>query len=263
MEPFISVLIRAYNAEKYIKDAINSILKQRCKCPIEIIVLYDEGTIDRTWERIEELQKTIDADNVTLRVIRHTHTSPFRSLQIGLKEARGEYTAILDYDNMYPPEYLETVNKVTKEHPEATFLFTKALVITNDGKIIGKLVDIPKYPYDINKLTWGNYIDINTIIIKKPCKEIIEKLLSKLQHRYFDWIFEDWLIAMIGLKFCKPLFIEDAFVYYRVHESNITYGLSKNDYIKSLFNRERDMKTLIAMFYIFNDKNYIQILQVH
>ncbi|MEL9909443.1 MAG: glycosyltransferase [Ignisphaera sp.] len=251
MEPFISVIIRAYNAEKYIRDAVGSVFNQRCKCPIEVIILYDEGTIDRTLEIIEELQETVDAENTMLRVIRHTHISPFRSLQIGLKEARGEYVTILDYDNMYLPEYLEMIRKNTEEHPEATFLFTRAMMVAKDGKIIKELVSIPENPYDINRLIKWNYIDGNTIVLKRTCKEIVEKLLSKLQHRSFDWIYEDWLIAAIGLRFCKPLFVKDAFVYYRVHESNTTYSLS-NDYIKTLFNIERDVNTLIAMSYIFN-----------
>lgn len=253
MEPFISVIIRAYNAEKYIRDAISSILNQRCECLIEVIILYDEGSTDGTWEIIEELQGTIDAENIMLRVIRHTHISPFRSLQIGLKEVRGEYVTILDYDNIYPPEYLEIICRIIKEHPEATFLFTRALLVTSEGKVIKELLSIPPNPYDINRLIKGNYIDGNTMVFKKPCKKIIEELSDKLQHRYFDWIFEDWLIAAIGLKFCKPLFVKDAYIYYRSHELNITHGGTKKDHFKTLFNIEREVKTLTAMSYIFND----------
>ena len=112
-----SVIIRAYNAEKYLKDAINSVLNQRCGCNIEVLVLYDEGSTDKTWSVIEEIVKNTNLPhNINLKVIKHPHMSPFRALQLGLKKARGNYVTILDYDNIYPPSYLNTVYNLSLIH---------------------------------------------------------------------------------------------------------------------------------------------------
>lgn len=256
MDFTFSVIIRAYNAEKYIQDAVYSILNQKCRCPIEIIILYDEGSTDNTLEKLEELQKMPMPENIALKIIRHPRTTPFRALQIGFREARGEYVTILDYDNMYPPEYLETILQTAEKHPEATFLFSKAYIFTDNQKTEKALVEIPEDIYDIRKQLVSNHIDVNTQIFKKSCKSTIEKLLEKLNYNYFDWIFEDWLIATVALKFCKPLYVKDAYVLYRVHGTNVTYMPSSQEgnLIKRLYNIDRSIKTLIAMLYIFNDR---------
>ena len=256
MDFTFSVIIRAYNAEKYIQDAINSILNQKCKCPIEIIILYDEGSTDNTLKKLEELQKIPMPENIALRIIRHPRTTPFRALQIGFREARGEYVTILDYDNMYPPEYLETILQTAEQHPEATFLFSKAYIFTDNQKTEKALAEIPEDIYDVHRQLVSNHIDANTQIFKKSCKNTIEKLLEKLGYNYFDWIFEDWLIATVALKFCKPLYVKNAYVLYRVHKTNVTYIQSSQEgnLIKILYNIDRIVKTLIAMLYIFDDK---------
>ena len=250
-----SILIRAYNAEKFLKEAVDSILNQTCGCNIEVIILYHEGSTDRTWDVIEDLlKKTNPPPNISLKVIKHVHTTPFRSLQIGLKEAKGKYVTFLDYDNLYPPDYLEKIYNNIVEHPDATFLFSKAVIIDENGKVLSDLVKIPDDPYDVNKIISNNYIDGNTIILEKSCKEKIEEILSKLKHVYFDWILEDWLIATLGLKFCKPLHVKNAYIYYRVHGSNTIFGQIRGNDPKSLFISECHIKTLTAMLYIFDDR---------
>ena len=256
-----SILIRAYNAEKFLKEAVDSILNQTCGCNIEVIILYDEGSTDGTWNVIEDLMKKANPPpNISLKVVRHTHTTPFRSLQIGLKGAKGKYITILDYDNLYPPDYLEKIYKTVNENKNATFIFSNAIVIDKNKNILGELVNMPSNPYDVNRIVKGNYIDVNTFILESSCKDKILNLLDRLNHVYFDWIMEDWLIATLALKFCKPLHISNAYVYYRVHESNITATFGQRsgiDLLKRMHVDERSIKSIIAMLYIFEDKKLI------
>ena len=250
-----SVLIRTFNAERYLKEAIDSILNQTCSCNIEVIILYDEGSTDRTWNIIEDIKKkTILPPNISLKVVRHTHMTPLRATQLGLKEAKGNYVTFLDYDNIYPPDYLEKIYKAINEHKDSTFIFSKAIVIDENKNILHELGNMPNNPYDINQIIVANYIDANTIIIEKSCKEKIVELLDKLKHTYFDWVHEDWLIATLGLKFCKPLFVNSAYIYYRVHESNLTFSRRIGTDPKSLFYVEREIKTLVTMLYILDDR---------
>lgn len=123
MQPLFSVIIRAYNASRYIAEALSPIINQTYSGPIEILVLYDEGTRDNTMEIISEFLKRINNKTFPDRLIRiyaHTHMSPFRSLQVGLKLANGNYITILDYDNVFS-------NKCP------SFLFTNALLIDTNG----------------------------------------------------------------------------------------------------------------------------------
>ena len=131
----VSVIVRAYNAEKYIRYAINSILNQNYNEPIEIIVCYDEGTQDNTLSILKELSKC-SHENRTVTIYTHDHLTPFRSLQYGLARSEGEYVMILDYDNVMPSNYISTMMK-SAESSKAQFLFSNILPIDEKGNIIG------------------------------------------------------------------------------------------------------------------------------
>jgi len=82
--PKISVAIVAYNAEKYIREAITSIVNQDYPGDIEIIILYDEGTTDKTLQVINELKESLPSRR-SLVIFQHSHTSPFRARIYSLK----------------------------------------------------------------------------------------------------------------------------------------------------------------------------------
>jgi len=90
-KPAISVIIRAYNAEGTIKDAIESILKQSYDGFIEIVICYDKGSNDRTYEIIKEYAERVNRNfsNRKIVIVEHEHTTPFLALLEGFKKARG------------------------------------------------------------------------------------------------------------------------------------------------------------------------------
>jgi len=100
--PKISVAIAAYNAEKYIRKAITSIVNQDYPGNIEIIVLYDEGATDKTLQVINELKESLPSRR-SLVIFQHSHTSLFRARIYSLKNFTGDYVHLFDYDNIMPP----------------------------------------------------------------------------------------------------------------------------------------------------------------
>lgn len=90
----ISIIVPAYNLEKYIARTINSILQQTYK-EIEIIVV-DDGSTDNTWPIIEEL-----ASNYSQISAIHTSNRGVTSARItGVKAARGEWIGFVDGDDI-------------------------------------------------------------------------------------------------------------------------------------------------------------------
>lgn len=67
----VSVIIRAYNASKYIRDAVRSVVNQTCDCPIELLILYDNGSVDNTREILNKLNSEINKQNIRLVVHEH------------------------------------------------------------------------------------------------------------------------------------------------------------------------------------------------
>jgi len=256
--PKISVAIAAYNAEKYIRKAITSIVNQDYPGDIEVIILYDEGTTDKTLQVINELKESLPSRR-SLVVFQHGHTSPFRARIYSLKNFTGDYVHLFDYDNIMPPDRIsKVVNHISKTR--AGFLFSKARIIDSNDQDVGRfLVDIEDP--NLLKLIGGNFIDTNTIVISRSCAEKLLAYLSQLQHRYFDWVHEDWLLSLLAFKHCKVHYMDDTYILYRIHGDNLT--ASSNVYTR-LFNNEKALKTLLAFYFLeYEELNMVERRQLH
>ena len=105
----ISVIIPVYNAEKYLRECLDSIVKQTLQ-EIEIICI-DDGSTDnslavlREYERKDERLKIIEQANSGAGVARNA----------GMKAARGEYLAFMDADDVYCSGALNAVYSNAKE----------------------------------------------------------------------------------------------------------------------------------------------------
>lgn len=249
----VSVIIRAYNASKYIKDAVRSVVNQTCDCPIELLILYDNGSVDNTREILNKLNSEINKQNIRLVVHEHSHVTPFRALQLGLKIASGDFIAFLDYDNMYELNYFSVVLREVKES-NSSFIFTKALLIDANGHLLGRaLLEIPQNPYDILRLLKWNYIDLNTILIRKDCLKDIIHIINNLTHRFYDFVVKDWLLSLLAFKECIPKHISNTYVLYRIHGENMNYNLFPS-VDSQLFRIENEIKTLIAFYNLEKNK---------
>jgi glycosyltransferase involved in cell wall biosynthesis len=244
----VSVIVRAFNAEKYIKKALASILNNTYKGPIEVVICHDTGSKDRTLEKIEEsIPENQYRENRTMKFISHVHTTPFHALlDCGFMNATGRFVSILDYDNLYPREHIEKmVDTAIKTRKD--FLFVRDYFFDDRSLRITGSTPLPQNPYDITQLIKRNYIDGNAMFIDRPCLSIIMDRLRRLNHRFYDLIYEDWLIALLGLKHCKCFFSDNSYVFYRVHSLNLT-GVGVKDYRTSVLSRIRDISTLIAFY---------------
>jgi glycosyltransferase involved in cell wall biosynthesis len=255
MNKLVSVVVRAYNAEKYICEAVNSIVENTYDGPIEIVVCYDMGSKDRTLETLERLisSRLCSKEKRIIKLIKHEHTTPFRALvDHALPNALGDFVAILDYDNIYPKTHIERMVKVANE-TGSDFIFVRDYFFDDlTRKIIGTL-QVPENPYDIVKLIEGNYIDGNAMFMGRSCLSIVKEKLKRLNQRLYDFLFEDWLIALIGLKYCKCLYTDESYVLYRAHGANIT-GINVSDFRTNVLTAMRNISTLIAFYELEKEK---------
>lgn len=103
----------AYNAEKYIKTAIESILNQTYK-DFEFIIVNDCST-DKTLNIIDEYAKK----DKRIKVISNNENQKIaKTLNIGLKEAQGEYIARMDADDWSYPDRIEKQVNFMEKNPD-------------------------------------------------------------------------------------------------------------------------------------------------
>jgi glycosyltransferase involved in cell wall biosynthesis len=97
MPSLISCIVPVYNGEKYLAEAIESIVKQSYR-PIEIIIA-DDGSTDCTAMVAERYNKQI-------RYLRQANAGTAAARNLGLSVAAGEFVAFLDADDLWHPEKL-------------------------------------------------------------------------------------------------------------------------------------------------------------
>lgn len=123
--PEITVLMPVRNGEKYINEAIDSILKQTFT-DFELLII-DDGSTDRTIERIQEYR------DVRIRLETRKHDF-IQNLNLGLKLASGSYIARMDADDIMHTERLRVQLKRMKKNPNISVCGTWAKVFSDNRK---------------------------------------------------------------------------------------------------------------------------------
>jgi len=118
--PAISVIIPTYNRAALLREAIDSTLHQTCR-DFEILVV-DDGSTDDTRAVARDYEGRIvyiRQDNRGCNAARNT----------ALAQARGEYIALLDSDDLYLPYALELMHELLGRFPQAGFAYTDFMIL--------------------------------------------------------------------------------------------------------------------------------------
>ena len=105
----ISVLIPVYNVEKYLNQCIDSVLNQSLY-EIEILCI-DDGSTDSSASILDEYEQK----DSRVRAIHKKNTGYGDSMNIGLREAKGEYIAIVESDDFIEPNMYYELYQIAKE----------------------------------------------------------------------------------------------------------------------------------------------------
>lgn len=130
MCPKISVVMCCYNAEKYLRESIDSILNQDFE-DFEFII-WDDGSTDST----KELIRTYNDSRI--RYFYHDNTGLGLALKLACAEAKGDYIARMDADDISLPNRLGIEYEFLKSHKEYVLVSSAVYYIDGDGKIIGR-----------------------------------------------------------------------------------------------------------------------------
>lgn len=125
--PVVSVLMPVYNAERYVGEAVRSILEQTFS-DFEFIVI-DDGSTDRSGEQLAELA----AGDSRMRLVRRPNTGYLRALNEGLAYCSGEFVARMDADDVSLPERFERQIDYLRAHPDCLAVGCGMLRIDADG----------------------------------------------------------------------------------------------------------------------------------
>jgi glycosyltransferase involved in cell wall biosynthesis len=205
----VSVVIPAYNVERYLAETIRSVLDQSYD-DYEIIVV-DDGSSDRTLEIAKSFEPRI-------RALTKTNGGPASARNLAIRNSRGDYIAFLDSDDLWTPDKLERQVALFENNPTVGLTYSEALMFTEDNgerKIRGR-IGFTLNP-SFRSLLFGDYIPNSTVMIRRACVDKVG-LLNERRELIGVEDYEYWMrvakhFTMIGIP--RPL------AHYRIREGNL------------------------------------------
>lgn len=176
-----SVVIPVYNAEKFIKDTLMSVVNQTVS-NIEIICVNDCST-DNSASIIKELQKQ---DNRIILIENEENLKVSQTRNKGVNVAKAEFVALLDADDMWEPNYLEKVIARQKE-TGGQLISTSCKFITNEGNPVdGDFIINESVTY--KELFKQNKIICSSVFVKKDLLKKYPFFADKVHEDYVCWL---------------------------------------------------------------------------
>src|SRR5215213_10445788 len=212
--PAVSVIIPAYNAAKYIGEALNSVFDQTFRSHESIVI--NDGSPDTV-----ELERELQAYGPNIRYIKQANRGAAAARNAGLLSARGEYVAFLDADDRWLPNFLEEQIEFLRLN-DADFVFSDAL-LCGETPLAGRTfmeLEPPRSAVTPESLLAVDVAVLTSAVLarKQPILEV--GLFDETIKRGHD--FELWFrLAKAGIRFAyQPRVLAE----YRIVES----GLSGN-----------------------------------
>lgn len=138
-QPLISVALMTYNQERYVKEALQSVLNQTY-ANIEIIV-SDDCSQDGTWDVVEEEVNAYRANGgVHDLIVLNRNASNMgvaRHFELILSKCHGEFVVCQAGDDASFPERVELIVEAIKSKPGVTIVCHEGICIDGDGNVVG------------------------------------------------------------------------------------------------------------------------------
>jgi len=241
--PLITVLMPAYNAEKFIAEAIASVLSQTFT-DFELLIIND-GSTDSTQKIIESFP------DERIRLINQTNQGISAALNIGLLNAKAGIIARFDADDICYPERLEKQYLFLEQHKDYVLTGTDAEYIDENGEFVFKSVlagykdnEIRNLPYSVCPFYHP------TVAYRKHA--IIEAGMYDLNAHSF----EDHLLWRRIIRLGKVHNINECLIRYRYNPDSITIDERWRT------KRFREIKSEALQKAAITEKNGIELLEI-
>jgi glycosyltransferase involved in cell wall biosynthesis len=209
--PKVTVVIAAYNAERFVRETVDSVLAQTLN-DIEIIVV-DDGSTDGLLTVLGTFRDR------RLRVLRQKNSGVSAARNAGLAAARAPYIFFLDADDILLRDALERMVSILDDNPRRVACFAHHIRMTEDGVELSNRADLAwkMFPADdtLRHLVAKNFIVCGAICIRTEAARSVRGFNAALSWGE-DWEF--WCrLAVLGDFAAMP---NDVVLMYRQHCSS-------------------------------------------
>ena len=198
----ISVIIPVYNYDRYLGEAIESVLNQTYQ-HLEVIIV-DDGSTDRSGEVAQSFAGR------GVQYWRQVNAGIGPARNTGVELAHGDYVAFLDADDRWPVEKLERQLRAFESDPALEMVFGQALQLPNGPEWEA---GVTNNNYSVAGMVPG--MVAGTMLIKRAAFDRVGKFPGDLKLGEFI----DWYARALELK-VRSLILPDLLLWRRIHDSN-------------------------------------------
>lgn len=202
----VNVVIPAYNKADLTIKAVESVLSQTYG-NVEIIVV-DDGSTDDTKNKLQ-----LFGDRI--HYIYKQNGGACSARNVGIKQATGEYIALIDCDDIFYPEKIAKSVECLEKKSDCGFVYTGAYFIDRDDNVISEygISNRPASGWIASRLILNNFICNSTVVIRKECFKEVGFFDEKI------FIPADWDMWLRLSEKYKAAYIDDKLTGYRLTDS--------------------------------------------
>ena len=247
-KPYVSVVMTSYNREKYINQAIDSILAQECRFPIEIII-GDDCSSDGTRDILRAYkEKHPDIFVLNFQTVNQGVGANWAS---SVKLARGKYIAFLDDDDYWcDNRRLQEMADYMDGHDECGLIHTAYYAF--DAQTGKKVLTINHFPENVKGIDRIEYIFkhgmpnlFSTSMIRKS---VIDQYVDLDAYIQLKFGLQDWPTVLLIAPYCEFAWLEKPSVMYRLTGNTISSPLTYEAVVRK-YAREESMQKYVCERY--------------
>lgn len=207
----ISVAVASYNGEKYIREQMDSILKNLSK--EDEIVVSDDGSTDGTWEILKEYQ----TGDIPVKIIKGPGRGIKQNINEALMHCRGTYIFLADQDDVWTEHKVETVMKYLGQN--------NCSMVCHDARVMnGDLSEtvMPSFfayrgskPGFLNNLLKNRYMGC-CMAFERSLLPYVLPIPEEIE------MHDQWLGMIHDLREENSVFIPEKLLLYRRHDANVS-----------------------------------------
>ena len=234
---FVSVLIDTYNHERFIEQAIVSVLEQDFPATEGEIIVVDDGSTDRTPEIVKKFEPRV-------RLLRKKNGGQASAFNVGIPECKGEIVAFLDGDDWWAPNKLTRVTQTMVGQPSMGIVGHGIINVQRDGR---EQAEILREGFHFQASTIegarlfrrrGAFLGTSRMTIRADLLRRIGPVPEAIEIQADEYLFT--LAAVLAGAQVLP----EALTYYRLHDAN-SFQLASYD-VQKLRRKQKSLAMLAS-----------------
>lgn len=220
--PLVSVIIPAYNAERFLPQTLASIQAQTYQ-NLEILVV-DDGSCDRTPQIVQALAQ----QDPRIQLLQQANGGVAAARNHGLRQAKGEFIAPIDADDLWWPEAVaKLVNQLQKSRPQVGVVYAWSADIDEQAQPSGGIHAATVVGNVYKTLICHNFLgNASSTLIRKTCLDCVGGYDSQLKAQNAQGC-EDWDLYLRLAERFKFAVVPEFLVGYRKVTSSMSGDFSQ------------------------------------